>query len=66
MSSKTIQIREMLNEQSLDILAISETWLNEYDTSRITEMTPPTHTFLHSPREGRRGGGVGMFLSNTF
>ena len=64
--NKTIQIREMLNEQSLDGLAISETWLSEYDSSRIIEMTPATHTFLHSPREGRRGGGVGIFLSNTF
>ena len=29
--NKTIQIREMLNEQSLDVLAISETWLSVYD-----------------------------------
>ena len=27
--NKTIQIMEMLNEQSLDVLAISETWLSE-------------------------------------
>ena len=29
-------------------------------------MTTATHTFLHSPREGRWGGRVGIFLFNTF
>ena len=61
-----IQSVNWLNEQSLHVLVISQTWLGEYDSSRIIEMTTATHTFLHSPREGRRGGGVGIFLSNTF
>ena len=29
-------------------------------------MTPMTHTFFHTPREGRVGGGVGIFISNAF
>ena len=40
--------------------------MSEYDTSRITKMTPATHTLLHSPREGRQRDGVRIFLSNTF
>ena len=66
-SNKTIQIRGLLTENSLDVLAVSETWLKSFDPARIEEMTPPTHSFHHIPREGRRGGGgVGLFTSNTF
>ena len=55
--NKTLQIRELLNEKGFDILALSETWLNSADSSRITEMTPPTHSFYHIPREDGRGEG---------
>ena len=61
--NKTIQITEMLNEQSLDVLAISETWLSEHDSSsRIIEITPATHTFLHSPTERQKGKWSGNTL----
>ena len=29
-------------------------------------MTPSTHTFLHTPQKGRSGGGVDIFVSNTY
>lgn len=63
--NKTIEIRELLNEREFDVMAITETWLNNFDSAKINEMTPPTHTFLHMPREGRVGGGVGLFTSNA-
>ena len=64
--NKTVEIRNLINEDSLDILALAETWLGEWDKAKIQEMTPTTHTFLHVPRKGRRGGGVGIFVSNSF
>ena len=64
--NKTLVIRELIREEKFDLLAISETWLNEYDNAKICEMTPTTHTFLHNPRMERRGGGVGIFLTNSF
>ena len=62
--NKTMQIREIISDQTLDILALSETWLEDYDPAKINEMTPPTHTFWHIPR-GSRGGGVGLFVSGA-
>ena len=63
--NKTLQIRDIINEETLDVLAIAETWLNEFDSAIIREMTPSTHLFLHVPREGRRGGGVGIFVPRS-
>ena len=65
-TSKTQEIRDLINENRCDILMITETWLGECDHAKINEMTPATHTFFHHHRENRRGGGVGIMLSNLF
>ena len=64
--NKTMEIRELINDRKFDILSFAETWLNEHDKAKIAEMTPHTHTFLHIPRQGRVGGGVGLFLLKCF
>lgn len=64
--NKTFEIRDLINDENMDVLAVTETWLNKCDNAKIAEMTPITHTFLHNPRNERRGGGVGIFLRNTF
>ena len=64
--NRTVELRELLNEGKLDVLAIGETWLDKYDCAKIKEMTPMTHTFMHIPRGHKRGGGVGLFISNRF
>ena len=61
-TSKTLEIRELIAEKSLDILALTETWLSNNDSSKIAELVPDTHIFYHIPRE-KRGGGVGLCLS---
>ena len=58
--NKTIEIRELIVEKSLDILALAETWLSVNDEAKIHELTPSTHTFLHAPRANRRGGVGGL------
>ena len=64
--NKTFEINDLLKDTNLCILALTETWLTEYDTAKISEMTPNSHTFVHVPRSGnKRGGGVGLFLSNS-
>ena len=60
--NKTIEIRALMVEEKFDILAITETWLNESDKAVIKEMTPVTHTFVHAPRNNKKGGGVGLVL----
>ena len=59
--NKTCEIRDYINENKLDVLMLTETWLNYSDSAKIKEMTPDTHTFLHVPRGDRRGGGAGIF-----
>ena len=61
--NKTFDIYNLIKDDGLDILLLTETWLTEYDTVKIQEMTPKTHTFLHAPRIDKRGGGVGIFFS---
>ena len=64
--NKTNEIHELIIDKSFDILCVTETWLNDLDTAVVSEMTPSTHTFVHLPRVGQMGGGVGLFLSNSF
>ena len=47
-SNKTIEIRELILERVLDILVLTETWLDDkVSNSRIAELTPNTHSFYH-------------------
>ena len=64
--NKTCEIRDYINDNKLDILMLAETWLNNYDSAKIREMTPDMHTLLHVSRGDRRGGGVGIFISKSF
>ena len=40
--NKTCKIRDYTNDNKLDILMLAETWLNNYDSAKIREMTPDT------------------------
>ena len=70
--NKTEAIREFINELSLDIFVLCETWLTLNEKTNktiINKMLPSTHSFHHvpRPRKDTRGyGGVGIFLSNAF
>ena len=55
--NKTHELRDYINDNKLDVLMLTETWLHKIETAKIKEMTPDTHTFLHVPREDGRGGG---------
>ena len=66
--NKTITIRNLINELELDLLLLTETWLqgNISDSSRTKEMTPRTHSLHHIPRKDKSGGGVGILVSKSF
>lgn len=51
--NKTFEIRDVINNECLDIFAITETWLTDFDSAVTVEMTPVTHTFFHNPRVGK-------------
>ena len=62
--NKTYEIRDYINENKLDVLMLTEIWLNKNDTAKIRDMMPETYTFLHAPRGDGRGEEWG-FLSQT-
>lgn len=50
--NKTLDIQDLIKEKDFDVLAVTKTQLNNYDTAKICKMTPAvTHTFLHVPQE---------------
>nr|CAH7739801.1 unnamed protein product [Callosobruchus chinensis] len=51
-----------LESQDLDIVGVSETWLNSDVPTNLLNVK--NYTFLRKDRVGR-GGGVGMYISNN-
>ncbi|XP_071213820.1 uncharacterized protein [Salvelinus alpinus] len=50
--------------QSLDFLALTETWLTTDNTATPTALSSSAHVFSHTPRaSGQRGGGTGILIS---
>ena len=66
--NKTIKIRNLINDENLDVCMLTETWLKGDigDSSKIKELTPKTHNFFHTPRSGKSGGGVGVIVTKSF
>ena len=64
---KSASIADSIVSHSIDILAITETWTKNTDTSAaISDLTPPGYIFKHKPRPSRRGGGVGFMVACDF
>ena len=59
-------IHDLVFDNNLDILCITETWLGENDTAAITALTPDTHIFFNCPRPSEgRGGGVAVIITKA-
>ena len=56
------------NENKRDVVALTETWLSNVETNNATVVNycmAQGYTLHHRPRsDGRRGGGVGVLVSN--
>ena len=63
--NKALEMRDLICEEGFDILMLTETWLGVHSEAVIAELTPVTHVFHHIHREERRGGGVGIVISNV-
>ena len=60
-ANKATEINELIVDQCLDILFITETWLKESGNgTSITDLVPTGYTLHHNPRDQKRGGGVGV------
>ncbi|KAM9569000.1 uncharacterized protein ACWYII_035127 [Salvelinus alpinus] len=50
--------------QSLDFLALTETWITTDNTATPIALSSSAHVFSHTPRaSGQRGGGTGILIS---
>ena len=58
-------IREVVNEENIELLALTETWLHEGDDNAINELCCDDLKFVgaHRPTsKGTRGGGIGFIM----
>ena len=64
---KTVSRCDLLISKTVDILAVTDTWLKpHYTVACIADISPSGYTFHRRPRSGRRGGGVGFLVSKQF
>ena len=66
--NKTDIIRDIVINQNIDILSLTETWITnkEKDDFYVKGLTFPGYEFSHIPRRGNRGyGGVGVLHKAT-
>ena len=66
-SNKSTAIREFIANNSVDILALTETWLNQDSQNEyiIRNCTPLNYVFKHVARKSR-GGGVALIYKKAF
>ena len=64
--NKAEEIATFITDNSIDILAITETWLagNDSDSLHIRLATPNGYDFIHHPRTSAKGGGVAILFKD--
>ena len=59
------EIHDFTVDNTLDVLILTETWLQEVGDERcVKEKTPLGYVFNSFPHVGRRGGGIAVLMSN--
>ena len=64
--NKSFIIKDLILDNALDCILLTETWLGTDAPVVLTEACPPDFHFLISTRGGRRGGGTASITKNTF
>ena len=63
-NNKTENVTEFILEHELDILCITETWLQPEDKFTASNVTPSGYSIVSNPRLIRRGGGVAAIIKS--
>jgi len=68
LNNKSLQVNDYIIERNLDIMAVTETWLNNSpDSNFVTRDVCPTgYLISHVPRNNRSGGGVAVIYRSSF
>ena len=65
LSSKSLLISDLIGENNINFLALTETWLKQNDYVRLNEATPPNYVNFQSARASGRGGGVAAIAHSS-
>src|SRR5437899_6470431 len=64
---KPAVLQKFLSDHSVDVLALTETWLTpETLPSTLNSLTPPGYSIIHSRRPQGKGGGLGLIFRSHF
>lgn len=66
--NKSEAICDHINDNHLDFLAITETWIpaSQRDDPSLGVICPPRYSLQHVSRRGKRGGGVAIIYKDSF
>ena len=66
--NKSFVIKDFIVDDNIDVLAITETWLqaNIFDQLTVNDICPKGFAFHHLPRKHSRGGGVALLYKSRF
>ena len=63
-NNKSEAVVDFILEHKLDVLCVTETWLQVSDSFTANSVTPNGFSILNNPRLNKRGGGVATIIKN--
>ncbi len=64
LTPKAVIVNEMITDNSVDVLCLTETRLKTNDYFGLNESTPPSYCYKHEPHQTGRGGSVATIYSD--
>ena len=64
--NKCSSVCDLIRDEKIDILFLTEAWLGSDGAIILAPACPPNYNFLHSAREGKKGGGLAIIFSDVF
>ena len=66
LNSKLVEFISLLEDEDLDIAAVTETWMISQHSSITAELRDIGYNIYHFNRDTRKGGGVALIFRNAF